>query len=111
MQVLEIEDSTLTKLAALSQFLIGRLNDNEIEGYLPLDLFIDVANRIGIETTESTVRDLVNKEPLKNLIRSIDSDQVRFRKTKKEAEPETMSVDQSQKIVNRLAKRVAKKAV
>lgn len=111
MRVLEIESSTLTKLAALSQFLIGRLNNNEIEGHLPLDLFIDIANRLGIETTESTVRDLVSKDPLKNLVSSIDSDQVRFRKTRKEAEPETMSVGQSQKIVNRLAKRVAQRAV
>ena len=108
MRISELADDPSKKLAALSQFLIGRIDDTGAEGKISVPAFVKMANNLGIPVTEDTLRDLVGQQPLRNLITSVDDREIRFRGTNNPADPETLSVSQSEKIVDKLAKRAIK---
>lgn len=108
MRISELNDDPTKKLAALSQFLIGRMDDTGTEGKISIPAFVQMANSLGIAVTEDTLRDLVDRQPLSNLITSVDDREIRFRGTDNPADPKTLSVSQSEKIVDKLAKRAAK---
>lgn len=99
------------KLAAMSQFLIGRSEDTDAEKVMNLDAFLQLAQNQGIGLTKQSLIDLSQRAPLNSLIRSVEDDRVIFRGAEGDQVTDTMSVDQARKTVDSMAKRAAKKGV
>jgi len=111
MLIREFEEQSNDRLIALVQFLKGRMQDTDSEASISVDSFIKLARDMGVAVSERSLRDLVEKPPLSNLITSVDQDRVRFGGTDNPADPETMSVDDAQDAVDKMAKRAAKKGL
>ena len=113
MLICEVTDSSsqtgLQKLLALSQFLLGRSDDENAKKEISQAAFIDLANSLGITVTDTTLGDLIFQEPLSNILEPLDpnSGVVRF---KGNTEAETgMSVDQARAVVDSNAKAAMKR--
>ena len=97
------------KLAALSQFLAGRSEDESAQKQISQDAFIDLAKSLGVNVTPDNLGDIISQDPLKNILEPLDpgSNVIRF---KGNTEADTgMSVDQAQEVVNSNAKAALKR--
>ena len=97
------------KLAALSQFLLGRSEDESAAKQISQAAFIEAAKSLGVNVTLDNLGDLVSQEPLSNILEPLDpnSGVVRF---KGDTEAETgMSVDQARAVVDSNAKAAMKR--
>lgn len=97
------------KLLALTTFLKDRAEDENTQAQISQDAFIEVAKSLGINVTAESLADLINKEPLKNVLEPLEpnSGVVRF---KGNTEAETgMSVDQARAVVDANAKQALKR--
>jgi len=96
------------KLAALSQFLLGRSEDESATKQISQDAFIEAAKSLGVNVTSDNLGDLISQEPLSNILEPLDpnSGVVRF---KGDTEAQTgMSVDQARAVVDSNAKAAMK---
>jgi len=103
--------ATTKKLAALSDFLAGRAEDQNAKKEISKTAFINAAKNLGININEQTLAELVAKEPLKNILEPIEpnSDVIRY---KGNTEVDTaMNVDQAEQIVNKNAKAAMRRAM
>ena len=98
------------KLAALSQFLIGRAGDTDAKKIVSWPTFRSLAANMGISVTKQSLRSMMQRPPISNLIKDVtgqDSDNgsgdVVFAGSQEQ--PDTMSVDQARDTVNSMAKR------
>ena len=109
-EVAELDSGPDTKkLAALSQFLLGRSEDESATKQISQQAFIDAAKSLGVIVKMATLGDLVSQEPLSNIVEPLDpnSGVVRF---KGNTEAETgMSVDQARAVVDSNAKAAMKR--
>ena len=99
------------KLAALSDFLAGRAEDQNAKKQISKQAFINAAKSLGININEQTLSQLIAQEPLKNILEPIEpnSDVIRY---KGNTDVDTaMSVDQSQQIVDKNAKSAMRRAM
>ena len=97
------------KLAALSKFLSGRANDESAKKQISQDAFIEAAKSLGVNVTPDNLGDLINQEPLSNILEPLEpnSGVVRF---KGDTEATTgMSVDQARAVVDSNAKAAMKR--
>ena len=97
------------KLAALSQFLLGRSDDESATKQISQQAFIDAAKSLGVNVNLANLGDLISQEPLSNILEPLDpnSGVVRF---KGNTEAETgMSVDQARAVVDSNAKAAMKR--
>ena len=97
------------KLAALSQFLLGRSQDETAKKQISQEAFIDLAKSVGVNVTPDNLGDLISQEPLSNLLEPLEpnSGVVRF---KGDTEAATgMSVDQARAVVDSNAKSAMKR--
>jgi hypothetical protein len=97
------------KLAALSQFLLGRSEDESATKQISQAAFIEAAKSLGVNVTLDNLGDLVSQEPLSNILEPLDpnSGVVRF---KGDTEAQTgMSVDQARAVVDSNAKAAMKR--
>jgi hypothetical protein len=104
MRLFEFEDSNTQKLAALSQFLLGRSQDQAAKKQISQQAFIDIAKSLGVNVTEQNLGQLIAQEPLKNILEPLEpnSGVVRF---KGNTETTTgMTVDQAEQVVDANAK-------
>ena len=110
MIIREITDTSYAKLVALSQFLIGRADDTDAESTISIDAFVNIAQDMGINLSRNQLRDVVTKPPLNNVIVNVTDREVIFKGASGESQPEddTMSVDQAQDTVEKMAKRALK---
>jgi hypothetical protein len=109
MLIREVADSNTQKLAALSQFLLGRSEDETATKQISQQAFIDLAKSLGVNVNLVNLGDLISKEPLSNILEPLDpnSGVVRF---KGNTEAETgMSVDQARAVVDSNAKAALKR--
>ena len=109
MRLFEFADPSEQKLIALTQFLSGRADDTTAKKEISQAAFIDLAKSLGVNVSAQSLGELVNKEPLKNVLEPLDpnSGVVRF---KGNTEAETgMSVDQAEQVVNSNAKAALKR--
>jgi hypothetical protein len=109
MLIREVADPNTQRLAALSQFLLGRSEDESAKKQISQQAFIDLAKSLGVNVTADSLGDLISKEPLSNILEPLEpnSGVVRF---KGNTEAETgMSVDQAQAVVNSNAKAAMKR--
>lgn len=96
-------DVDVTKLAALSQFLLGRAQDTDAARTISTDAFIKLAANMGISITPDRLADLIQQPPLNNIIANLEGDVITFRGA--EVEPAGMTVDQARQTVDTMAKR------
>jgi hypothetical protein len=110
MRILEVAaDPNAQRLAALTQFLLGRSEDTAAAKKISTDAYLKLAGDMGISLTKSQLIDMVQHPPLSNLITNVENDEIIFKGA--ETAPDTMSVDQARKTVDSMAKRAAKKGV
>jgi len=109
MLIREVADPNTQRLAALSQFLLGRSKDESAKKQISQTAFIDLAKSLGVNVTAENLGDLVSQEPLSNILEPLDpnSGVVRF---KGDTEAATgMSVDQARAVVDSNAKAAMKR--
>jgi hypothetical protein len=109
MRILEVTDPNTRKLAALSQFLLGRSEDESARKQISQAAFIEAAKSLGVNVTKENLGDLISQEPLKNILEPLEpnSGVVRFRG---DTEAQTgMSVDQARAVVDSNAKAAMKR--
>ena len=109
-EVAELDSGPDTKkLAALSQFLLGRSEDESATKQISQAAFIEAAKSLGVNVTSDNLGDLISQEPLSNILEPLDpnSGVVRF---KGDTEAQTgMSVDQARAVVDSNAKAAMKR--
>ena len=109
MLIREVAELDSKKLAALSQFLLGRSNDENATKQISQSAFISLAHSLGVNVTPNTLGELIAQEPLNNILEPLDpnSGMVRF---KGDTEAQTgMSVDQARAVVDSNAKAALKR--
>jgi hypothetical protein len=109
MRITEVTDPNTRKLAALSQFLLGRSEDESARKQISQAAFIEAAKSLGVNVTSENLGDLISQEPLKNILEPLEpnSGVVRF---KGDTEAQTgMSVDQARAVVDSNAKAAMKR--
>ena len=109
MRITEVTDSNTRKLAALSQFLLGRSEDESARKQISQAAFIEAAKSLGVNVTSENLGDLISQEPLSNILEALEpnSGVVRF---KGDTEAQTgMSVDQARAVVDSNAKAAMKR--
>jgi len=109
MLIREVADPNAKKLAALSQFLLGRSTDEGAKKQISQDAFVDLAKSLGVNVTLDNLGDLISQEPLSNILEPLEpnSGVVRF---KGDTEATTgMSVDQARAVVDSNAKAAMKR--
>lgn len=109
MKIFEVADPDSARLLALSKFLAGRADDTASKKQISQSAFIDLAKSLGVNVTPDTLGDLINQEPLSNILDPLDpnSGVVSF---KGDTEATTgMSVDQARAVVDSNAKAALKR--
>jgi hypothetical protein len=109
MLIREVADPNTQRLAALSQFLLGRSQDESAKKQISQQAYIDLAKSLGVNVTPESLGELISQEPLNNILEPLEpnSGVVRF---KGDTEASTgMSVDQAQAVVNSNAKAAMKR--
>jgi hypothetical protein len=109
MLIREVADPNTQRLAALSQFLLGRSKDETAKKQISQTAFIDLAKSLGVNVTADNLGNLISQEPLSNILEPLEpnSDVVRF---KGDTESATgMSVDQARAVVDSNAKAAMKR--
>jgi hypothetical protein len=109
MLIREVADPNTQRLAALSQFLLGRSKDESAKKQISQTAFIDLAKSLGVNVTPDNLGDLISQEPLSNILAPLEpnSGVVKF---KGNTEAETgMSVDQARAVVDSNAKAAMKR--
>jgi hypothetical protein len=109
MLIREVADPNTQRLAALSQFLLGRSEDETAKKQISQTAFIDLAKSLGVNVTADNLGDLISQEPLSNILEPLqpNSRVVRF---KGDTETTTgMSVDQARAVVDSNAKAAMKR--
>ena len=109
MLIREVADPNTQRLAALSQFLLGRSQDESAKKQISQQAFIELAKSLGVNVTLTNLADMISQEPLSNILEPLDpqSGVVSF---KGDTESATgMSVDQAQAVVDSNAKAAMKR--
>ena len=109
MLIREVADPNTQRLAALSQFLLGRSQDETAKKQISQTAFIDLAKSLGVNVTADNLGNLISQEPLSNILEPLEpnSGVVRF---KGDTEAATgMSVDQAREVVDSNAKAAMKR--
>jgi hypothetical protein len=109
MLICEVADASAQKLVALSQFLLGRSQDESAKKQISTTAFIDLANSLGVTVTADNLGDMIAQPPLSNILEPLEpnSGVVRF---KGDTEAATgMSVDQARAVVDSNAKAAMKR--
>jgi hypothetical protein len=109
MLIREVADPNTQRLAALSQFLLGRSEDESAKKQISQTAFIDLAKSLGVNVTADNLGDLISQEPLSNILEPLEpnSNVVRFRGDTESANG--MSVDQARAVVDSNAKAAMKR--
>ena len=109
MLIREVADPNTQRLAALSQFLLGRSQDETAKKQISQTAFIDLAKSLGVNVTAENLGDLISQEPLSNILEPLEpnSNVVRFKGDTKAATG--MSVDQARAVVDSNAKSAMKR--
>jgi len=109
MLIREVADHNTQRLAALSQFLLGRSEDETAKKQISQQAFIDLAKSLGVNVTPDNLGELISQEPLSNILEPLDPNSgiIRF---KGDTEASTgMSVDQARAVVDSNAKAAMKR--
>jgi hypothetical protein len=98
-EVVDTKSQDQQKLAALSQFLLGRSQDTDSKKEIGRDAFINYAKLLGVNVTPTNIADYVGQEPLSNILEPMDpaSDTIMFKDPN--AEPISPPEEEAEAIV------------
>ena len=106
MLIREVASVGNQKLMAWGEVLVGRAGDTGAKKKISVDAFLNMAQGMGVNITANQLRDLAEQEPLKNIIVNITDDEVIFTGAGTSTQAtDTMSVQQAQDTVEKMAKR------
>ena len=98
------------QIAAIGQLIADRTEDKDSPSKLSTAAFVNIANKLGIPVSKESLMDLAEKGVLSSVIKDVNPDEIQF-KGQKDINPTEMTVDKAKKVVSRMAKRNAKKAI
>lgn len=101
------KDPLRTKLVAVTSQLKSRYLDTGSNEPLSTSALLEILKSNDIIIDKSDIYDMVNKEPLSNIIDDIKGDEVIFKGQHKQAELGPMKPGDSEKIVSQMANRAA----
>lgn len=113
MLIREFQDSASVKqkdkLLALTIFLKDRAQDENAHAQISQDAFIEAAKSLNINVTAENLGDMINQDPLKNVLEPLEpnSGVIRFKGNTEEVTG--MSVDQARAVVDANAKQAMKR--
>ena len=97
------------KLAAISQFLLGRAQDEgSTKRVMDFRTFANLAQGQGISLTPVSLKGMIQQPPLSNLINDVEGDDANTARVVfqgAEHTPPEMSVDTARQTVNQMARR------
>lgn len=97
------------KLVALAQYLTDRATDTGAKKTVDIETFINMASNMGVNITVDQLRDIATQVPLKNVILNVTDDQVVLKGAgESDTVTDTMTVDQAEDTVEKMAKRAVK---
>jgi len=99
------------RVAAISQLLIDKTEDQNTASKLNTDAFINIINKMGMPMSLETLMDLVQDGDLQNIITDVNQDEVTFAGRGDVDVNAAMTVDKAKATVDRMAKRNAKKGI
>jgi len=108
--VTEEENVENEQIAAVSQLIADRTEDENSPSKLRTDAFINLVNRMGLPLTKETLMDLAEQGVLSSVIKDVNMDEINF-KGQQDIDPTEMSVDKAKNVVDSMAKRSAKKGI
>lgn len=113
MLILEVEQPGVDKgkLAALTQFLIGRAQDTNASKTISTQAFLQLARNMGISLGQQQLAAMASQPPLSELISNVEPDKITFKGAEPEVDDSDMSTDQARATVDKMAKRAASKGV
>tara|TARA_R100001163_G_C5062130_1_gene199122 strand:- start:2365 stop:2712 length:348 start_codon:yes stop_codon:yes gene_type:complete len=92
------------QLTALSEYLLGRADDEDTNHMVPIDVFLSMAHNMGVNITDEQLRNLSMQDPLKNVIVNVtDTDLVLKGAGEDDQAADTMTPDQAQDTVAGMA--------
>jgi hypothetical protein len=102
------DDTEMSRLTSILSQIHGRLADTGAKSKISLSSLLDKLSDGGVNLTAKQFRDMVEEEPLKNLIANVSGDQVVFLGQGKD-KSDAMDPDQSTHTLEKMAKRAEKK--
>jgi len=110
MRIQEVaSDRDQEKLAAISQFLLGRAKDEgSTKRVMDFRTFANLAQGQGISLTPDSLKRMIQQPPLRNLINDVEGDDANTARVVfqgAENTPPEMSVDTARQTVNQMARR------
>lgn len=79
MLIFEVADPDMSRLAALTQFLVGRKKDTDSKKPFSVSAFIDLAGNLGISLTAEKFREMIQTPPLNSMIANVEGDNIVWR--------------------------------
>lgn len=105
----EVLSQSDPKLVALAQYLTDRAIDTGAKKKIDIQTFVSMAGNMGVEITVDQLRDMASQNPLKNVILNVTDNEVILKGSGEgETVSDTMTVDQAEKTVEKMAKRASK---
>jgi len=99
------------RLAAVSQLLISKSDEADVESTVSTDAFINMLNNMGVPMSTESLMDLVQSDnSLNNIIKDVSQDTVTF-KGKSVEQAAAMTQDKAEDVVSGMAKSQAKKNI
>ena len=107
---IESAEAAEEQIAAISQLIADRTEDENSPSKLSTEAFVHIINRMGLPMTKETLMDLVEQGQLSSIIKDVNLDEIQF-KGQQDVDPHQMSVDKAKDVVANMAKRAAKKGI
>lgn len=115
MLIFEVEQPNASpdaeKLAALTQFLIGRATNTGAAKTISTQAYLQLAQNMGISLSQSQLASMSQQTPLSALISNVEPDKITFKGAEPEVDDSDMNTDQARATVDKMAKRAASKGV
>ena len=99
------------RVAAISQLLIDKTEDQDTASKLNTDAFINIINKMGMPMSVEALMDMVQDGDLSNIITDVNQDEVTFAGKGAVDVNAQMTVDKARNTVDKMAKRNAKKGI
>lgn len=110
MRLYEFEDANplTVKIITVADQIKNDINEKGIMYNWDVDTLLKYFRKYGITLDKNDLFNMIQKPPLKNLIKNIEGDKIVF-KNQQDLDSPDMPQDQGQKIVNTMAKKALKK--
>lgn len=93
---------------ALSQ-IRGRIEDTNAKSKLTVTALLNMLREVGIRISAKQLTDMIDNEPLKNIIANTNDGKVVFLGQDSDSDTESLDPDQSTATLEKMAKRASKK--